>query len=789
MQVTTANDQVSSGKQTFKLRFKDEIKLADLFRYSSSINELFKGLKQELRDYFDAKAFTIYFADRDKKQIISKIKAGRLRREIRLPIDKTSIAGFVATTGKIVNIGDAYNEDELREIDPNLHFRRDWDDLTKFTTRQVLAAPIYLDTTLWGVVQILNKKKASRFSSNDTENLKTITTALGSFIEKHNKKKNGKNGKNGKQAKLLKFKSENKITAPYGVLVQNNILSDGTLLEAINKSAKEKKELENILVDDFNISRKQLGKALAQHYDIRFEDLATTIYNPIDYIKDKNIDFFLRGCWVPLHIDDQEMVLAINDPTDHDIIQEVKQLYRVPKVELRFALKEDIKQFLLSFKGAMKTKGSVNKSVNDLLDDLKQQEGDFFHQDTDILLEEADTNDNAVVLLVRKIVEDAYHQMASDIHIEPYSSREAVVRYRIDGRCKNALTVPSAYIRSVVSRIKVMAKMDISERRKPQDGKIRFKTSNNKMIELRVATLPTTQNNEDVVLRLLTSAEPMPLNKMMRQETFERFSEIIEKPYGIVMVVGPTGSGKTTTLHSALAHINTPERKIWTAEDPVEITQYGLRQLQVNPKSGPSFAQAMRAFLRADPDVIMVGEMRDHETVKMGIEASLTGHLVFSTLHTNSAPETITRLIDMGMDPYNFADALLGILAQRLTRVLCPECKERYHPDKIEYDHIRKLYGEYFDERLNVPFADDLSFYKPSGCKECNDVGYKGRMGLYELLIGDRAMKLQIIDRCLVEDLREVAIKGGMTTLLQDGIYNTFVGKTDMNQVLSVCSR
>jgi type II secretory ATPase GspE/PulE/Tfp pilus assembly ATPase PilB-like protein len=209
----------------------------------------------------------------------------------------------------------------------------------------------------------------------------------------------------------------------------------------------------------------------------------------------------------------------------------------------------------------------------------------------------------------------------------------------------------------------------------------------------------------------------------------------------------------------------------------------------------------MRAFLRADPDVIMVGEMRDHDTVKMGIEASLTGHLVLSTLHTNSAPETITRLIDMGMDPFNFADALLGVLAQRLTRVLCPRCKEAYHPDKIEYDHIKDLYGEYFDERLNIPFTDGLELYQPKGCKECNDVGYKGRLGLFELLIGDRAMKLQIIERCLVDDLREIierclvddlretAIKGGMSTLLQDGIHNTFLGKTDMKQVLSVCSR
>ncbi len=786
MPVNHANIQYTPTKQSFKNRFKNEIELANLFRAATSVNELLKGLKQEMRYYFDAEAFTIYFADHKKNQIVSKVKAGRLRKEIRLPIDKTSIAGFVAATGSTVNIADAYNQKELQSIDPELTFNPKWDNQTKFTTRQVLAAPVYCKKTLFGVIQLINKKTSDAFLDEDVNNVKAIAEALGRFILEHLPR-----NRKGEASSIRKLQSNGKIPYPYTILVQNGILTEEKMIKAINKADREKRDLEKVLIDDFDLSRKELGKLLAQFYRVRFEDLTTTIYNPIEYIKGKNIDFFLRGLWVPLHMDDNELILAINDPNDHSKIQDVQQLYRIPQVELRFALKEDIEQFLLSYKGAMKTKKTAStKSVGDILDQLKEQEFEPSYQDTELLDEEADVNDNAVVLLVRKIIEDAFYQMASDIHIEPYGyEKETVVRYRIDGRCQKALTVPSSYIRSVVSRIKVLAKMDISEKRKPQDGKIRFKTSNNKLVELRVATIPTTNNNEDVVLRLLTSAEPIPLNEMMRQETFERFVNIIQKPYGIVMVVGPTGSGKTTTLHSALAYINKPERKIWTAEDPVEITQYGLRQLQVNPKAGPTFAQAMRAFLRADPDVIMVGEMRDRETVKMGIEASLTGHMVFSTLHTNSAPETITRLIDMGMDPFNFADALLGILAQRLTRVLCPQCKEPYHPDKFEYDHIKNLYGEYFDERLNVPYNDDLFFYQPKGCKECNDVGYRGRMGLYELLIGDRAMKMQIIDRCLVEDLRDVAIKGGMTTLLQDGIHNTFLGKTDMKQVMSVCSR
>jgi len=781
MRVLDSKDLTPSGTKGFSDRFKDEIKLANLFRSSKSINDLLHGLKLQLRDYFDAEAFTIYFADNKNRQIVSKIKAGRMRKEIRLPIDKKSIAGYVAATGQIVNIINAYDESELQAIDPELRFNHEWDDNTKFMTRQVLSAPIFCQQKLFGVIQLLNKNSESRFTHEDVGNLKTITDAMGKFIAEH--KPGVTTGKS-----TAKQKTE-RDRAPYNFLSKNNLISGGDLTKALKMADDQKREIEQVLQEDFNLSRVQLGKALAQFYGIRYENLETTIYNPIQLIKGKNIDFFLRGLWVPLHTDGTELILAINDPLDKNKIQDVQQLYRVPTVELRFALKEDIKQYLISFQGAMKTK-SRDMSVGDILDELKDQEAIPLSADIEAFEEEADVNDNAVVLLVRKIIEDAYHQMASDIHIEPYGfEKDAVVRYRIDGRCQHALNVPSGYIRPVVSRIKVLAKMDISEKRKPQDGKIRFKTSNNKIIELRVATIPTTNNNEDVVLRLLATAEPIPLDKMMRKETFERFKTIIEKPYGIIMVVGPTGSGKTTTLHSALAYINKPERKIWTAEEPVEITQYGLRQLQVNPKAGPTFAQAMRAFLRADPDVIMVGEMRDHETVKMGIEASLTGHLVFSTLHTNSAPETVTRLIDMGMDPYNFADALLGIVAQRLTRTLCNNCKEPYHPDKLEYEHIKDLYGEYYDERLGIPYSEDLMLHQPKGCRECNDVGYKGRIGLYELLIGDRAMKIQIIERCLVEDLRDVAVKGGMTTLLQDGIHHTFLGNTDMKQVLSVCSR
>jgi type II secretory ATPase GspE/PulE/Tfp pilus assembly ATPase PilB-like protein len=331
-----------------------------------------------------------------------------------------------------------------------------------------------------------------------------------------------------------------------------------------------------------------------------------------------------------------------------------------------------------------------------------------------------------------------------------------------------------------------MSRLDIAEKHKPQDGKIRFKGAMGE-IELRVATIPTTNNNEDIVMRILASSKPLPVDKLgMSKRNHKELTQIIEKPYGIFLCVGPTGSGKTTTLHSCVGAINTPVRKIWTVEDPVEITQKGLRQVQINLKKDVTFANAMRAFLRADPDVIMVGEMRDHETAAIGIEASLTGHLVLSTLHTNSAPETITRLLDMDLDPFNFSDALLGILAQRLARTLCSKCREAYQPDSSEIDEIVTMYGPEHWDRVGVN-RQDVKLYRPKGCKECKDSGYKGRMGLHELLVATDDAKRLIARRASIEEIRDQAIRDGMTTLLQDGIWKALNGHVDIKSVKAVC--
>jgi type II secretory ATPase GspE/PulE/Tfp pilus assembly ATPase PilB-like protein len=393
------------------------------------------------------------------------------------------------------------------------------------------------------------------------------------------------------------------------------------------------------------------------------------------------------------------------------------------------------------------------------------------------------------VQLANKIILDAYARGASDIHIEPYPGKKNTeIRFRIDGVCQLYQTVPYSYRAAIVSRLKIMSDLDIAERRRPQDGKIKFRKYGGKNIELRVATVPTAGGLEDVVMRILHSGEPLPLDKIgLSKWNYEKFLSLVTQPYGLIFLCGPTGSGKTTTLHSALGYINRPDIKIWTAEDPVEITQVGLRQVQVHHKIGFDFATAMRSFLRSDPDVIMVGEMRDKETTHIGIEASLTGHLVFSTLHTNSAPESITRLLDLGMDPFNFADAILGIMAQRLVRTLCKSCKKPYHPSQAEYDELVREYGPEEFERVNIPYSEDLTLYRANGCQECNNTGYRGRMGLHELLVGTDPMKKLIQMKATMDDIRDQAIEDGMTTLKQDGVEKVLAGYTDLLQVRKVC--
>jgi len=585
----------------------------------------------------------------------------------------------------------------------------------------------------------------------------------------------GPNGGNGIMKKPTDF---------FETLVDDGTISNGDLTAARVEARSRNVSVAAALTSQRKITLEDMGAALSRFYNTPFISFSPTTRPVKTLLSGLKPTFLKTNHWVPLKKENGRVVIAVDAPNNGEKVDLIRSLFKSETIELCVAIPEDIDRYIDLFFDLDEKPGGIDGIISRFDPDIPEEaEGSTY-----LVGEE----DSVVVQLVNKIIVDADERRVSDIHIEPYSGRlKTVVRFRVDGQCYVYQKIPPTYRNAIISRIKIMSDLDIAERRKPQDGKIKFKRYGGRNIELRVATIPTQGGVEDVVLRILNAGEPLPLEKIgFSPCNYEQFKKMIAMPYGIILACGPTGSGKTTSLHSALAHINTPEKKIWTAEDPVEITQKGLRQVQVKPKIGFDFAMAMRSFLRADPDVIMVGEMRDKETAKIGIEASLTGHLVLSTLHTNSAPESITRLLDMGMDAFNFADAILCILAQRLVRALCPECKAPYHPNRAEYDQLVREYGaEAFNDTLHIPYTDELILYRPTGCRHCNNVGYCGRTAIIELLMGTDTIKQQIQTGRRIDRIRQTAVEEGMTTLKQEGVAKVFEGLCDLMEVRRVTIR
>jgi type II secretory ATPase GspE/PulE/Tfp pilus assembly ATPase PilB-like protein len=570
------------------------------------------------------------------------------------------------------------------------------------------------------------------------------------------------------------------------ILVQEGLASAQDIDAALAEQKRRKgRKLGQLLVEMKIITEEVLTRTLARKFHIPFANLDRCEVD-VNVARELPLDLMEKYRVLLLQLEDRTATVAISDPIAVDVID-----------ALRFALRRDIQEVLV-MPSQLETyvarlvvelkRDDDNKKMGSILKDLSIDE---VQTGKETFPDEVTTteSDSAVIRLANQIIIEAYRRGASDIHIEP-NGREATttVRFRIDGDCLDFQEIPASYRSSLVARFKIMAGLDISERRKPQDGKIKIKLPE-RSIELRAATIPTVNGNEDLVLRILATSKPLPLDRMsLTPANLERLKKAASKPYGLILCVGPTGSGKTTTLHSVLGFLNTRDRKIWTAEDPVEITQPRLRQVQVSAKIGFTFAAAMRAFLRADPDVIMIGEMRDQETANIAVEASLTGHLVLSTLHTNSAPETITRLVDMGLDPFSFADALVAVLAQRLARGICKKCREAYRASPEELQQLTELCGPEFLREAGMGQGECM-LWRGRGCDDCKGSGYAGRVALHELLTAEDDVKHAVQHKTSAAELRGIAVKNGMRTLLQDGVVKCTQGLTDLSQVLAVCSR
>jgi len=574
----------------------------------------------------------------------------------------------------------------------------------------------------------------------------------------------------------------------YDYLLRQNMVDTDQLQKAFALSKKMNKSVEFVLTGQYGISKSDIGKSFSAYYGCPFREYDPNVPVPLELLNNLKEAFLINEGWVPLNWDKNFVEVLVYDPRDLNKTDNIKTLLNTPKINFSVAIKEDIEEFVKRFFDRDNTldtdSGDDNFDNFDIIPDVS-----FEEEEEDEIIDDSDESSSKVVKLVDQFIIAAYRKNASDIHIEPSPTSKATsIRFRMDGVCQEYLKVPNSMARGILSRVKIMSQLDIAERRLPQDGKIKFKRKGIPAFELRVATLPTTGGFEDAVLRILAKAGAMKMEDMgLTERNYTVLDTIIQKPYGLILCVGPTGSGKTTTLHAALGSINDPAVKIWTAEDPVEITQAGLRQVEAKPRIGLDFARIMRAFLRADPDIIMIGEMRDEETASIGVEASLTGHLVLSTLHTNSAPETITRLLDMGLNPLNFSDAFLGVLAQRLVRRLCTKCAKEYNPAREEFEEVTSDYGKKMFEKAGIQYDSDLILKAPGSCEKCSGTGYRGRMGIHELMEGTPTIKRMIKKRAPTEELLEQAAGEGMTTLKQDGILKVFKGVTDIREVRRVC--
>jgi type II secretory ATPase GspE/PulE/Tfp pilus assembly ATPase PilB-like protein len=598
-------------------------------------------------------------------------------------------------------------------------------------------------------------------------------------------------------------------------LTSLGFITEAQLEEALVQQRSDRNvPLGELLVRKGNVSREELQTALARKMGYPMVDV---LQFPVDAEAAARLPYAIacRAVALPLMMRAGRLVVAVEDPGNRAKLDELEfaaQCKVVPVLGAPGTLPGSIDRAYEKVAAAQHAPRRTEITVSPV---------DFDPQATSVLLasmvrteatpsEVHDSpitqSDNTLVRLINSMVVEAHAQGVSDIHIECAGGREKVqIRFRQDGHLRPYLELPASYRNAILSRLKIMCDLDISEHRKPQDGKINFaKFVPSLPLELRLTTVPTHSNLEDAVIRLLPSSKPLAMDKLgLSPANLERFMAAAQRPGGLLLCVGLTGSGKTTTLHSVLASINQPDRKIWTAEDPIEITQRGLRQVQVNPRIDWTYAKAVRAFLRADPDVILVGDIGEREAAQVAIEAALTGHLVLSSLHTTSAPETVTRVLDLGMDPFNFADALTAVLAQRLVRRLCTECRVPRSASAEETEELLQDYLHAMQDVAHAPQHDEvladwrrrcgapagqagsgrLTLYRPVGCKSCNQSGYSGRAAIHELLTVTRTLRQLIQQRTPADGLQRQALAEGMRTLRQDGIEKVLAGVTTIEEV------
>ncbi|MBF7073714.1 GspE/PulE family protein [Glaciecola sp. MH2013] len=697
---------------------------------------------------FGAARMSLFQRRRQHQDLVARFKTGKETRQIKVPISPSSIAGYVALAQRPLVIDDPYNAEHLASVHPRLRFAGQFDKSGTFVTQNILCVPVINADVLMGVMQIINKA-ASGFNDEDVAIAVQVAEILGD-----------------------KFRYELGGTKHQFEYLIHRGLTSQKIIDELSENDAPVKSIIQRLMSEHRIPESEIGNAISVHYQVPFIGYIPDKYHLYQSDSRLNLSYLKRNHVAVVSDANDSPIVLMTEPNNATLLMEIESALGIDSYEIAVGLPNHILQYLGENVG-----GSGPGELDEILDEIGTT-GEDAEELGDDLADDAP----AVVRLVSRVLHDAKRLNASDIHVDPEKGAPTRVRMRVDGVIRDINQVPASHHNAVIARIKIMSSLNIAEKRVPQDGKLTFKMSG-QAVEVRVATIPTVAG-EGVVMRILATGGAMPISKMnLSPRNMGMLEVMIQNPHGILLVVGPTGSGKTTTLHAVLGYLNTPDKKIWTAEDPVEITQPGLQQVQVQAKIGFTFANALRAFLRADPDIILIGEMRDKETAHAGIEASLTGHLVLSTLHTNSAPETITRLLDLGLDPVNFADACVGILAQRLIRTLCPECKVGYPASDFDKAFIKRQYGDEFLDELGLNFDGEIELYKGEGCENCGGTGYKGRTGVHELLGMSPELRGMVYKEASVPEMKAQAAKDGMRTLTQDAILKVIKGDTDIAQV------
>ncbi|HUT23794.1 MAG TPA: type IV-A pilus assembly ATPase PilB [Sumerlaeia bacterium] len=551
------------------------------------------------------------------------------------------------------------------------------------------------------------------------------------------------------------------------LLVKDGIVTQDQLDSAVKKQTETNQSLGRILMETGAASEWEIAAALGKQLNVPFITLSQYEIER-EVLESIPRDIVMKYNIVPVDRTGDTLTVALPDPNNIFILDELRLLTKcqiVPVISFETDIQEAIERYFGKDDGAT--------ALNDMLKEMSDHDMEIVQssEDDDDLDLSVQVNEAPIIKLVNAIISEAIRCRASDIHVEPYE-RDLRLRYRVDGVLQEQPSPPKRFQNAILSRIKILAEMDIAEKRMPQDGRFRVRMDGQD-IDFRVNSVPT-PNGEKIVIRILAKTSLMSLEDLgFDEEEMAKFTEQIRKPWGMVLVTGPTGSGKSTTLYSALTTINTPTKNISTIEEPVEYQLHGINQVQARYDIGLTFAEGLRAFLRQDPDIIMVGEIRDPETVEVAIKAALTGHLVLSTLHTNDAPSSITRLINMGVEPFLVTSSLNMVVAQRLVRRICRECKESFTP-------APELIGQ-----IGMQEHATTEFCRGAGCAECRDTGYKGRVALYEIMVLTDIMRDKIVEGISTSGLKQMAIREGMRTLRSSGIRKIVQGVTTLEEVLS----